>query len=423
MADYATGRQRNIQFSVKFDTTNVIKTALGVPPTGGYSRYAKCSFNLWTKIGNTIPYGARLEFSTGSTNDSGMVMTVYDGFGGSDSQDTRAAVAGPTRDHTDRFYGVVTIDATVEEYMQILESTSVVMVGIDSYGFPSHGGTARKDNLFARTIQFSERFKIGTNVTITCTCDSKTATSTHVVGVGEDIELDYRFGITDYSGFGGPFCTGADSWLRFYSLSYIDFVGANYSASTADGSIYYTESGTSVVFGAECPSLGDGVNNSVSLDFSLRPCDRYKLIGRLRAVSDAYPSNLNVTWRSSNGTDETVNLSPTCSEIRSQKQYRFYGEINGAPQPVSEADERSENWAYLNATSLSDAGEDTRDWRLGFLGRKYDTFDLTQANPSTVNDGSATTGWSNVSNTTISTSGGAIQIAVSGGTGECKLTL
>lgn len=413
MATYVTGRTRTVTLQGKIHGLNRVWTLLALPPAG-FARYAKFEITIATRLGTTVPYGARVTMATRSFDYEGVDIEAFNGYGGSDADSTVAALAGPDIDFEETLYGVFSISCTAEECFDVLEGGSTTDLSVDADGFPGYGGTAQKDGFKGRQIRFYERLQLGATLTSTIACDGKTSTSTHVIGVGENVEVDYRVYIqADVIG------VDYQAHVLIGSLSFVDTLSGSYTYSNSDGSIVCSGGDIEIY----ATNLGDGITNLVSTDFMLHPPVHYTLEGRLRSISSSYSGTLDLDWLSKLGSVETVSASPNISDTVTQEKYSFAGSINGVPIPASSADEIGPCQIYLNAASLSATGEDTRDWRVLFNGRAYDSFDLTQASSESVDDGSSAASWSNVSNTSVSSVGGAIQIIVAGGTGEAKKTL
>lgn len=281
---------------------------------------------------------------------------------------------GGTESDEKDFSGTFEIEYEVEEWQTVT---------IDD--FPTHpetGGT--RDYSVQRTTStvFEERVVPGSTATVTATFGPLTASASetmtpfvlgsppltplHAVG------CDLRTLVDSYRAHPDATPAGVNhttSWSGdINGMVVADHI--EYSRTGPGGSV--DGSSPQTVYAEVAPSGGIVENILDSLYFLPRS---YKLLGRLRAMSEPYPSSLDAkvskVYTPDPADAETITLSPGHESEWVQDRWSADSVIANVAQSSASVDQFTPVRAWLDGSTLSSAGEDTRDWRLLFLGKRY----------------------------------------------------
>lgn len=338
-----------------------------------------------------------------------------------DSTVFHPATTMPSWDWNETETGTYSIDVSVGEWSEFV---ALDAAGLDADNFPQYGGTAQKDGQPGYAMVFYEATVPSTTLTATISCAGVTATASHSTGATPVRIYSYATQRTEFARMSSNATFGA---LVQATLVHPD--------TTFDDLYTYTD-GTSTVYALgtlakaqiDYSSTVAGDTKSVRFWAGVSPKYRYALSGRLRSFLDAYPGSQTVIWQYKddgfgNWVTTSLPANPNFAGTVAQRFFFLAGELNGEPTPVSAIDERRPQRAWLSPATLSASGEDTRDWRLEGRGRAYDSFTLAHAATITIEDGASASEWTAGANTTVSATGGAIRLVVSGGTGSATMAL
>jgi hypothetical protein len=285
----------------------------------------------------------------------------------------------------------------------------------NSDNFPDYDLGATNDHLEGKVFRLYEQITSGGNFTATITLGDATATATPVSTTGRT----YEMGLVLY------YCLCVATAQAFQD-SATGFIEANFAGVPLGAAVdHTTAAGTGdAAAGALATSTSSSlIDTYTTTEAALWPGKEIEIPASLRGPSGVYPDSLTMEYVSHRNTlgneaTSTVSLGPSATATRTQARYEVDIDVNTSG--VSEAiDEYAPTRAWLTNASLSSAGENTSDWRLQFRGRRWTVGTLAETNPWNLFDGTSVTGWTG---TNISTSGGVISIAPSGGVGEASYT-
>lgn len=293
----------------------------------------------------------------------------------------------------------ITIEADVEEWFEVIDP----ILDSDPQGFPDYGGIATNDGLTGRTIRFYEKLIPGGNLSVTC-AGLATVTVSHTVTQNESDQL-------------GEIWHGIDRRGQIYAendLSVLTIVGniagfqtqANYSQSTTDASfVAIDEYILSIQKGIDEFGLAYGFSAaSVPIPIKWR--------GKKFTGIDASVEDLIADLQTKPGTIIPRPFAATATHDFEQREWAAQATLDGIVMPSLAESTIGEIRCWLNSTRLAAISHETKDWRLGFGGRRYKIADLRHVGKVILDNGNTLTGWSATSGITLSQAVGAIQAEV-----------
>ncbi len=416
MPTIVTGRQRTLKFSGTIaGTVGAKATILG--PRRTQMDYQKADFfllhackpdafaygpSVWASNTLTIPaplsgvdtgyYEVTLDCHTGC-------VSTY-----SDSDTTGLVFWSGDFDYP--LDGTWTVELDVEEVMVVDDSST---------DWPSYGGTAPEDGPFYTTVRFAEQLRLGGTVSVTATVGTLSVSAVSTIGA-MDVA---NFGEMQYNCQLYPTAAAANTTSTCsLTATFMDVenLTAPYSSSMADGSVS-AENGAS----ATVNSSGFGYSMwTCQAQSEIKPLLQYRLVCRTRSFEDAYDGNPEYKWEMVD-TGATYDVAGNAiQQDVDLENWACGGEVNGVDFPPDSHLEWDRTRCYLSPTWLAGSGEDDRDWRCLWQGKPYAAFSLVHDSALPVDDGASVAPWSNTANCTITGTGTAIRIAVSGGTGSCS---
>jgi hypothetical protein len=292
----------------------------------------------------------------------------------------------------------------------------------DPDGFPAFGGTAAKDGLPGLRCDWYERSRATGTYTLSVTAAGVTATESGTCG--GNLPMDHRVDQMNYVvSYGGELFSGlSESTLNFLDAD----LPFTWEQSQGSGGLLERIVAAGTGLRAE---TGNGGVNGIPLEariyLDIAPPRRYHLLGRIRTMETRGLGHWPARWlyRAGPPSEKTVTLRPDVDDIESQQFYWLRGVLGNAATSTELKNDIEVNRIYLTGAGLASNRDDTRDWRLQFSGVRYPAFTCSHASSTSVDEGDSTSGWANDANTTISTTGSAIQLIVSGGTGRVTRTL
>lgn len=331
--------------------------------------------------------------------------------------------------------GVYTVPfdtGTYEMYVDVEECYEVYGFDppdVDDFGYPTWGGGAQRDGLTARGLRRFERTRIGGAWSLTCTCNGVTASLSGVVNANYEVGQ-----------FGGAEATrGYHSLrqmrIRTFSENWGGYVTVSVDPTEWFGAVFpvryeqfWTQNGGTVSYAAEGVSAGltttngggyGGISDLYGYGYChLAAPTTYDLDVRLRSWGGAYPGSLHYLWFHKKDDSVLVPCSPNGLDSVSQHWYEASCRLFLQQFPGVGAFQKAPVKGWLTDGSLRNAQDDHRDWRTFFRTYRWNAVNLSQASASNLDNGSSTSGWTAGANTTVSTVGGAIRLAIAGGTGS-----
>jgi hypothetical protein len=285
----------------------------------------------------------------------------------------------------------------------------------NSDNFPDYDLGATNDHLEGKAARLYERITSGGNFTATITLGDATATAGPVSTTGNT----YEMGLALY------YCLCVATAQAFQD-SATGFIEANFAGVPLGAAVdHTTAAGTGdAAAGALATSTSSSlIDTYTTTEAALWPGKEIEIPATLRGPSGAYPDSLTMEYVSHRNTlgneaTSTASLGPSATATRTQARYDVEIDVNTSG--VSEAiDEYAPTRAWLTPASLTAAGENSSDWRLQFRGKQWTIGELAETNPWNLFDGSSAAGWAGT-NASISSSGGVISVAASGGEGSAS---
>lgn len=302
--------------------------------------------------------------------------------------------------------GEISISAVVEEWFEVIDPIE----DSDSNGFPEFGGAAAADGVTARRVRFFERLVVGSTFSVSfggfgSVVWTGTVSTAMAAAFGEvDYEV-YRHGkvaaLRDVAVIGCPVLWAGEAVVSPYFVT----------SSTGQ---FDTRSGYFLELDRTGIGFAEGQGTS-----SAYPKTRLRVVGSLFSGGVSYPGSLDWVVQCEAGLpDRVVELNPNGSADFEQVAWSGGAVLAGVTLPSGAADTRRSVRGWLSAASLALAGDDVRDWRTQFRGRRWNAASLGFVDETELDDGSSASPWAAGANTSIVSSGGVLVIGVSGGLGS-----
>ena len=272
-----------------------------------------------------------------------------------------------------------------------------------------------------------ERMRVGGTISVsvtsggaTCSC-TRTITSANTLGYFGQIYIETRL---------------STLWTTDFETNTVS-MSVLFNGLAANAA--YTRAGTRAYVDANVCSVRatsqNGQWRNCALDGLLFPDRAFALNVIARAMEDTYPDYLEMLVYDKHGSSGVVTgISGGLGSFSGSQRQANLGSIMNAPDsnapfsspptlPVVNTEsyvieEYAPVYANLRASQLLALSEDVEDKRLLLRGFFWDSFTLSQAASSTVDNCGATTDWSAGANTTLSDVGSALQAVIAGGTGS-----
>jgi len=437
MAAFATGRARTLKWDGAItcaDAGGIISTSGGAP-SGGYAKHTlphlqATATELIVPGGGGNQAGVEFEITSVSSGLSGGnlevtvvgTVTAFTPYGSTTTNiNVTTSVPAPgTSDNRFSLSGTYSITCDVEEYCEALAMDTAYTTNIWGEEFPDEGGTAYADGYVGERINFSERLKPGGTVQATITVGAYTATQTDTIPAGSST-AGYDFSIFMESSVLARRQINSHTWS--VTVEYMDdplVLPPSYS-QTQGSNAFSSSGGTCSITAYKDDTGGTVLSQTDCSGYSTtRPPDEAALMGRYLWWSSNGTDAATLTFKPHTGSSATVTASGGVFTYDGVIQKYSAGcTLNGTTKTPISVDQTASRWwrAYMDTASLASFGEDSRDWRLQFRGKKYDSFSLIHAASDVWEDGSSASDWAAASHTTISATGGAIRFVVAGGTG------
>jgi|GEM_PF-6147201 hypothetical protein len=280
-------------------------------------------------------------------------------------------------------------------------------------------GSAHPDGLRAKAALFYERAVIGEQMVATLTLNGHTATAFVTITAFNQFDLVKTFGSGIDYGLRIVGTTGAGNRGNSLYIS-ANFQGGALSAPWSTSK--FDASATALPDGLTVTTMSGSFLGTYSTgEVALFPALKIDVSTRARKWLDSYGGGLSVRTIRDAGLN-TVLTSVGGGPSIEMRRYGCAADLNGTPGTGAFANEWGYTRSWLDAGTLSSAGEDVRGWRLQYRGKRWPAIDLTRDSSVTIDDGSSAANWTAGENTTVTSSAGAINIAASGGSGSATRT-
>jgi hypothetical protein len=412
-------------------------------PNPSYNGASESQFTCEVYWRNTVvppPIIGTVRMISGTAQQREFLAEAETGIGGTATDDERYVLGPPAPLAFDNSFtqtdGEYELWLDVEEWVDILTLDELDPAAVDADGFPYEPlesvinagrfegdyGSAYKDGVAGRYCRFYEMAQVGGEIGASITNGRPapyTATATITDTIVTSWEVD-RLAVWTLANQTTQ-DTGTRTGTVVTQFEYGGFSAPFYQTTgAAPSEVTNTANGDTLT--VECIA-GPGATSTGSLTLIAEPDTEYKMQGLTRAWNGGYPSTLNAWYFSelyAGGPDITLGtLSLNNSPLTvTQRRYSIGSTVNGVLQSGIGANEKTPVRVWIKPSALTNAGEDVRDWRLMILGRSFNSFDIEQDATVTVYDGSSATGWAAGANTSVSASGGVLDVAISGGTGS-----
>ena len=445
MATFKTGRQRTIEFAGTLDGYHSSQwVCVTNPPTNpdpytvteeSYRRPSFAMGALGCELGYVSSEGGSLP-PTGACTPPGVgnvgnrcyarvVGLTGSGTLNNDNTITTGSFSRPGG-FSKHITGDWSVTGTFEEWCEIY-----YLDESDADGFPKEPllnagddtildgfGDGQKDGIRGYGIRFFEVSKRGTAITATISVDGNSATAFVNITAANEFELVRTFGYgIDY---GWRCVSRADCLL----LPMTAAATATFNTVDLNAPWSQTIGGATADTTGGCSATAPGLTLTSYCEClaALFPPLQWDLKGRLRAWDQAYPGSLLARVISKPNRVTPMFLTPAGTLTLNQVRYGTDADLNGAGGSGVYQDQWNPVQAWLDVYDLSSSGEDSRDWRLQFRGKKWNAMTISRTDDVTLDNGNSTTGWAAGAHTTLSVVSGAISAAVSGGTGSATRT-
>lgn len=335
--------------------------------------------------------------------------------------------------------GEFTFVVEVEECFETQDVPAGMTDTIDSREWVNYGGTGYADGLISEgtQVEYFERIIDGSDMTVTLDWDAGaagTGSATQTDVAGASIRLNSYNVVTHQEGNVGNYIGEA-----YIEYDFLESIGPNFietensTYESARGTFSYTAGTRKFLAKLNLGYLGTVVTDfcdlatadaygNGELDTDVYPVKRYALAGRIRGFDQAFPDELDVIWVDKAAypveNEKTVTATASYSDTSLQHEYITGMILNGVDQSAPELLEFAAPRCWIDPASLTSKGDDSRDWRLYILGKPYLSHTIKHEASTVVENGSSATGWTAGSHSSVSSTGGAIQITVAGGTGS-----
>jgi hypothetical protein len=285
----------------------------------------------------------------------------------------------------------------------------------NSNNFPDYDLGATNDHLEGKAARLYEQITSGGNFTATITLGDATATAGPVSTTGKTFEMALAL----------YYCLCVATAQAFQD-SATGLIEANFAGVPLGAAVDHTTAagtGDAAAGALATSTSSSAIETYTTTEAALWPGNGIEIPATLRGPSGAYPDSLTMEYVSHRNTlgneaTSTISLGPSATATRTQARYDVEIDVNTSG--VSEAiDEYAPTRAWLTPASLGAAGENSSDWRLQFRGKQWTIGELAETNPWNLFDGSSAAGWHGT-NASISSSGGVISVAASGGEGSAS---
>lgn len=345
MTAYKTGRSRTLTISGTI-SGKAWGASSGHPPVLTGNKYAlEIAANWITDNATKV---------TALATSLGLEVTAETGLGDSDSDsDSHVRTSSTT------VTGSYSISIDLEEWIEVTESASP----------PTFGGTPDAGDMPGETlVQFTERYKIGGDLTATITLTdgtySVTATATDALS---SATIFTRYDWSGWLNAEGLFSaqTASVTW------DYHEFDVPAYSKSGGGATISAGSEQASVAVDSSSDPVGTIRWNGI-------PPQGFVLEGRLRADNAAYTSDCLVRVKRKNGETygELTPVGGSYSSASTQETCSVWGDCDGVAQDSVAKDEHT---SVLYHWLVPPVGENADQWRLMLRGAYYDAGTIVQA--------------------------------------------
>jgi hypothetical protein len=419
-------REFELKITGNLAMTRAFFASVGVPPDEGTLGQARSEFSIELVLRTFPLVKVKASLVPGNARDIGWTATVEDGFGGGDI-DANVDIKPPTGSYSSSFDdGVYEIRVPCQEFEEI-----AALADVDADGFPEEPlpdvtdptwfggyGSAQKDGLPGRKNRFFLKVKAGADLTVSITGGG--ASATIVTAIPSAFELEW---LATWSMYAGANTNAAAMPFQCVTsgVSYHGFSVTTEYLQT-EGGVQFEADGTT--FGVTGTAPGDAITREGFGTVQGEPPVSYKMTGLAKCFGDSFPGGTTfkyfrrVQYRASTAAFETklgaFACSPQASTTWSQRTWTCGCTLNSVSKQGASLAEKTPVRAWVDSEWAATTGDDSRDWRVQFLGRRFDSTRVRHVTPAVLADGSAT-GWAG-SGLTVTSSGGELALSSIGST-------
>lgn len=447
MAIYVTGRTRTL--TVAGDITAILRGYAGTAPT--YDGDGQCvpgtgiAGNSGISSGYIVsPWGGTVEWvhhdpAFAPLGEYGWELAIMPVAGGTVKTFLVTDPITPPTNITANATGEFTFTVEVEECFEVVDVPPGMVDTIDSRKWVNYGGTGYADGLISEgtQVEYFERIIDGSDMSVTLSWDAGaagTGSDSQTDVAGASIRLTAYDVITHQEGNVG-------NYIRSCSIEYdfLESIGPNY-VDTENGTYYsnrgtysYTPGTRKMLAKLDLGYLGSVVTDfcdlatataygNGQLDADIYPVKRYALEGRTRAFDQPFPNLLGVYWVDKAlyplENEKLITGTGSFSDSSVQHEYLTDMLLMGVSKSAPTLLEYAAPRCWIDPTSLTLTGDDSRDWRLMIRGKPYLSHTIKHEPSTIVENGSSATGWTAGASTTVTSASGAIHMVAAGGVGS-----
>lgn len=293
--------------------------------------------------------------------------------------------------------GTLTITAEVEEWFEVVDP----ILETDSNGFPNYGGSAAQHGITGRSVRFFEKLVVDSEFVVNWSGMAPLFWSGTV-----SVAMRDAFGELDYEVYRTAEVLAKD--MSSILTSEVDFGGLECVAPyivAGSGGLFDLRNG----FRLELDRSG--------LDFatargtaSVHPATEFDLQAALFTGRESYSGSVDLLVQAEAGEGDAItSLNPAGSLAWDQVAWSGSAVLAGQVFAHTGVDTRRLVRAWLDGNSLNAQGDDARDWRMQFRGRKWTIGQLSHASETVLADGTLS-GWTGDSGVGLSSSGGVLYV-------------
>jgi len=272
-------------------------------------------------------------------------------------------------------------------------------------------GGAYSDGLRGYGVRFFEVIESGTDIVATITC-AGAGTATVTKTLTSSMEVGYGFWNKSLNAW-----RNESSLLEIEHLLNGDSMDTDLSETLTASGVWGT--GAITIEGDIDTQSGSGGGGYTLADSLVVPPISWKAKTSVKTWDIAYPAELQLNLLKYAGVVTPILFTGSNTQSLWRQRYvEIYNKIHEANTNLTGSltlniFEQYPVRAWLDVDALSNAGEDSGDWRLCFLGKSWDAGTISHATTYVVDNGSSATNWS-ASGGTVASDGTRVRLTPSG---------